>query len=358
MSVLAYLFLIAICILIQAFFAAIEIALLSCNPIQIRYLANRRHWMALVVDRFLKEPVGFLSTTMIGVNVAIVISASLSAHIAGMFLNGPIASLVATACLWPLILLFAEFIPMSLALAYSLKISLWGAPLLKLMYVVCYPFIGLVTCFSKWINTWVGGKSDLKGPYFTRDELRLLFTRAEKDVFEKGETRLIHGVFDFHKIRVHQIMVPLKNVVAASSRLTVGEIKKTIFDSAFSRIPIFERYPSYMIGTIHAMDLIGLDDDVGVEGIVRPSFKVSVSRPVAEVLSEMGSREVHMAIVMDERDRCVGLVTMEDVLEEIVGEIEDEYDKENNDQIPSSNNQTNSKFQKQSFKENVWNFRI
>lgn len=327
MNVLFYLIAIGICIVLEGCFAAIEIALISCNRIQIRHLADRKNIRARWVDRFLSKPVNFLSTTMIGVNLVTVISASLSAHVASLFFSENLTPLIATACLWPLIVLFAEFIPMSIALAHPLQVSLWGILGLKVAYFIFYPFVRLVAGISSVVNKFVGGKGDLSSPYFTRDELRLLFKGEQKDIFDKGEQRMIRGVFEFHKARIHQIMVPLKKVVTCSVDKTVGDVKRIIFDSAFSRIPIYKHRLSHIVGTIHAMDLIGLEDHLPIEKVMKLPIKFSQSKSAAEALRTMWGHQIYMAIVTESHNRCVGIVTLEDILEEIVGEIEDEYDE-------------------------------
>jgi CBS domain containing-hemolysin-like protein len=318
---------IGLCLLLEACFAAIEIALLSCNRIQIQYLADRKNIRARWVNRFLAKPANFLSTTMIGVNLVTVISASLSAHVASLFFNENLAPFIATVCLWPLIVLFAEFIPMSIALAHPLQVSLWGILGLKIAYFIFYPFVRLVAGISSMVNKFVGGKGDLASPYFTRDEFRLLFKGEQKEIFDTGEQRMIRGVFEFHKAKIHQIMVPLRKVVSCSVDKTVGDVKRIIFDSAFSRIPIYKHRVSNIVGTVHAMDLIGLEDNLLIEKVMKAPIKFSQSKAAAEALRTMWGHQLYMAIVTESHNRCVGLVTLEDILEEIVGEIEDEYDE-------------------------------
>jgi len=317
---------IGLCLAAQAFFAAIEMALLSCSRIQIRNLADQKHLRAQWVDQFLKKPVNYLSSTMFGVNLVVVINSSFATHLAGMFLSMSLAPVVATVSLWPFILLFGEFIPMSLARTYPLQVSLWGIVGLKAVFFIFYPFIQCVAWLSGRINRWTGGEQSLSNPYYTRDELRLLFKDVDKDVINKGDEQMIRGVFEFHKARVDQIMVPIKKVVSCSREATVGQLKKIIFDSAYSRIPIYSRVPANIVGTVHAMDLIGVSDDVSVEKIMRSPIKFSQGRSAVEVLRVMWGHQIYMAIIMGSHDKSVGIVTLEDILEEIVGEIGDEYE--------------------------------
>ncbi|MBI1882608.1 MAG: HlyC/CorC family transporter [Chlamydiae bacterium] len=328
MSFLVGLILIVICLGLQAFFAALEIALLSCDRIYIRHLSDRGSLKARWVNDFLARPVNYLGTTMIGVNLAVVISASITAHLTRLFVSERAASFVATGLLWPLILLLGEFIPMSLALAYPNQMSLWGVMALKAAYGFFYPFVRLIDFFSRLINRLLGGSQDASESSFTRDELRLLFKGIGEKIFDKSQERMIRGVFDFHRVRASEIMVPLKEMVSSSVTSTVGHLKRRIFDSAFSRIPIYQGLPSRIVGVVHALDLIGLEDDVSVEKIMRPSIKVDQSKPVSEIFKMLKMEQNYMAMVVDHQNRVIGLVTVEDILEEVVGEIEDEYDKE------------------------------
>lgn len=312
--------------MLQAFFAAIEIALLSCNRVLIRNLADQQHKRAQWVDQFLKKPVNYLSTTMIGVNVSVVVNSAFATHLANMFLPHDFAPVAATLMLWPFILLFGEFIPMSLALAFPFQISLWGIAGLKAVYFVFYPFIQCVAWISNIVNRLAGGKEDMANPYFTREELKLLFKGIQTGTLDHGEERMIRGVFEFHKARVDQIMVPIKRVVSCSSTANVGQLKKIIFDSAYSRIPIYSRIPTNIVGTVHAMDLMGESDDVSVEKIMRSPIKFSQGRSAVEILRVMWGHQIYMAIIMGSHDKSVGIVTLEDILEEIVGEIDDEYE--------------------------------
>ena len=327
MSVLIILILIGVCIGFQAFFAGLEIALLSCNRIHVRHLAERKNLYAKWIDQFLSRPVDYLSTTMIGVNLAVVIGAAFSTHLANFFFSEDVAPLVATVCLWPLVLLFGEFIPMSIALASPLRVGLWGVAGLKMAYWIFYPFVRLIAGFSNLITRSLGGQEDLAKPYFTREELRLLFKGVGKDIFNKDDERMIRGIFDFHKIKVREIMVPLKEVVSCGVDTTVGKLKNVVFDSAFSRIPIYRQSPQQIVGTVHAMGLIGMEDDIRVEEVMRTPFKVSPYSTASEVLRKLRSEKRYMAIVVDDQDRAIGIVTVEDILEEIVGDIEDEYDE-------------------------------
>lgn len=321
-----YFAIIALCVLLQAFFAGLEIAFLSCDRFEIRHWAYQKNLRARWVGRFLSRPVDYLATTMIGVNVAVVVSASLATALARNFFSPTTASLVATFCLWPVVLLLGEFIPMSLALSYPSKVALWGVSGLKIAYFIFYPFVRLIGYFSHLVNRMLGGRSDLAEPYFTRDELRLLFRGAGKKVFDPAQENMVHGVFKFHRVKVREIMVPLKEVVSCPIEAKVGDLKKKVFDTAFSRIPIYNRLPTQIVGTVHAMDLIGLEDEVPIDQVMKIAFRISPASSVGEVLKVMKKNQTYMGIVTDLYGRSLGVVTMEDIIEEIVGEIEDEYD--------------------------------
>ncbi len=315
------------CILFQAFFAGLEIAFLSCDRVQIRHLADQKNLKAKWVNHFLSKPVNYLATTMIGVNVAVVVSASLTTNLISRFLGPSLTPFISTLVLWPMILLFGEFVPMSLALSYPIRIALWGIPALKITYFIFYPFVKLIELFSHMVNRMLGGRSDLEKPYFTRDELKLIFRSAGKKVLDQTQENMVLGVFDFHRTRVRDIMVPLKEVVSCPVEVTVGDLKRKIFDTAFSRIPIYNRHPSQIVGTVHGMDLIGQEDSTPIGEVMKTPFRVASASSIGEVLKAMKKNARYMGIVTDLSGRTLGVVTMEDIIEEIVGEIDDEYDK-------------------------------
>ncbi len=322
-----YVLAILLCVMFQAFFAGLEIALLSCDRVRIRHLADQKNLKARWVNHFLAKPVNYLAATMIGVNVAVVVSASLTASLMGQFFSPAIAPLISTLALWPLILLFGEFVPMSLALTYPMKMALWGVPALKITYFIFYPFIKLIEFLSHTVNRILGGRSDLEKPYFTRDELKLIFRGAGKKVLDQTQENMVVGVFDFHRTRIRDIMVPLKEVVSCPIEVTVADVKRKIFDTAFSRIPIYNRHPSQIVGTVHAMDLIGQEDKTPIADVMKIPFRVASTSPIGEVLKAMKKNGRYMGIVTDISGKIMGVVTMEDIVEEIVGEIDDEYDK-------------------------------
>ncbi len=329
MSILLGIIIIAAALLCEAFFAGSETGIISANRIKLTNLADKGDRRAAIVKGFLDNPEHFLGTTLVGVNLSVIISSSIAtAVVAAHFKGTNYAAAITTAIMLPLILIFGEIIPKAFFRQHADAISLWISYPLKAASIILFPLVWLATEVSSLISRIFTKGKLKKNPYVTREEIKLLLRDAAKqELITKDEIKMASEIFDFGRTDVSSVMVPLSNVVSASDKSTKNELAQLIAQSGYSRIPIYVDNPANIIGTIQVSDLItekGAPEDIGT--IIRKPYTVREDNPIDELLNDLKGNQKNIAIVTDKNNKAIGIVTLEDVAEEIVGEIEDEYD--------------------------------
>jgi CBS domain containing-hemolysin-like protein len=228
------------------------------------------------------------------------------------------------------VLIFCEIAPKSLALRFNERFALALAGPVSVITTVLRPLIGGLTAFSRLLVRAATPGRDVRGPYVTEEELKMLVhVGAQEGVVEREEREMIQGILEMTDKAVHEVMVPRVDVVGAPATGSVSDITKLILDSGHSRIPIYEENIDNIVGVVYAKDLlrdgVRADRSRPVRELAREPFFTPENKHVGELLSEM-KRSVHIAVVLDEHGGTAGIVTFEDLMEEIVGPIRDEYD--------------------------------
>ncbi|MEE9172933.1 MAG: hemolysin family protein [candidate division NC10 bacterium] len=323
------LFLIIPCLLLlEAFFSGAEMALVSCDRIKLRHQAGEGVKGAQAAERLLQRPDQFLAATLIGTNLCVVANSAVAALLC-LLLLGEGRELYAALFLSPLVVLLGEMIPKAYFRHHADRLVPLLAPLLDLCLRLFAPLSRIIRGVSDFLLTPFDISSADRDPYITREELKFLVQegnhQADLDIEER---RMIHRIIDFGETTVHEAMIPLIRVVALMSGATVADAVTVVSEHHFSRIPIYEERIDQIIGIVHTFDLLSADPEAPLRPLVRPAFYVPETKLVDDLLQEMQRRRVQMAIVVDEYGGVVGIATVEDLLEEIVGEIEDEYDEE------------------------------
>lgn len=325
MGDLTSILIILLCLFIQSFFAGAEMGMISCNRIRIRHLAESGSRRARMVDALLESPQKLLGTTLVGVNVAVVVGASFASSLAHHYVGRELAALISTAVMWPLVLLFGEIVPMSLSRQYADRLVMMTVIPLKAAYGLLFPLVATATAIAGGIARLVQGRETDRNPFVTREELRLLIDRGEEQgALHREERRIIGRILEFGRTRVGDLRIPMDEAIAASSSSTVVEISELIAATGQARIPLYRDGPDDIIGTIHASMLPGLDPSMTVEAIMEPPFVVPENRLVEDTFRDLRVQGRHMGILVDSSGAVSGIVMLEDIVEEIVGEIEDE----------------------------------
>ncbi|MBP6964278.1 MAG: HlyC/CorC family transporter [Armatimonadetes bacterium] len=341
--------LISCLILLNAFFAMAEIALVSVRKTRIRQLIEEGVPSAVTVQRLMENPTRLLATVQIGVTLVGFFASAAGA----VTLAQPVADVLArtgipfvarnslgvavfvvTLVIGYLSLVIGEISPKSLALQHSEKIALRSAKFLLFLSIVLAPLVRVVTWSSNIIVRPFGGKASFSSPVVTEEELKMLVEAGEEDgIIEEEEREMIHSIFEFTDTVVRKVMVPRIDMKTVDVESPIAELLDVIMEEGHSRIPIYEEDVDHIVGIVHAKDLLRVlhekcGADTSIRDLMRPPYIIPENKKVDELLAEFKKSKIQLAIVVDEYGGTAGLVTIEDLLEEIVGDIMDEYDEE------------------------------
>jgi CBS domain containing-hemolysin-like protein len=330
-----YILVIIACIVCGAFFSGAETAIVSCNRIRIRHLAKGLDRNARVAEKLLANPERILATTLVGTNIFNVLGVVTAATYAGILLRHyeGLGGVVATLVMTPVILIFSEAVPKAYFYRYADIIILRIGGIIRFFSYLFSPLVILSTFFTKRLMSLMGDESP-KNPFVTRDELRVLMWESGRlGILEKHEQDMIHHIFKFRETAVKSVMVPLVAVNAIEVRQKMANALKVIADQGHSRLPIYEGRIDNIIGYVGVGDLLGRNPNTPVRKLMKPAFVVPETKSIADLLLDLKGRGEHLAVVVDEYGGVSGIATLEDIVEEIVGEIEDEYDEPEKERV-------------------------
>jgi putative hemolysin len=317
-------------LVIAAFAAAAETSLTSVSRIRMRSLAEDGNKRARTVTRLHADPNGYLSTILSLNTVAVIVVSTATALLISNNLQR-IPQAVGTIVLSVVVLIFCEIAPKSLALRFNERFALVLAGPVQMLTRLLRPLVGGLSLMSRLIVRAATRGHTVRGPFVTEEELKLLLYVGEQEgIVEQEEREMIHGILEMTDKTVREVMVPRVDVVAVEATDSIADVIKVIIEYGFSRIPIYEDNVDNIVGIVYAKDLLrhGVigDDQRPLRAIAREPYYTPEAKHVGELLREMKVRKVHIAVVVDEHGGTAGIVTFEDLIEEIVGPIRDEYD--------------------------------
>ena len=321
---------IALLLLLEGFFSGSELALVSADKVEIRAKRATGGRTVRMLARFLEDPERILTTTLIGTNICTVSSTT----VFGLMLVGILgegaeerAGLLTVLLLWPVMLVLAEMVPKSVYQRYSARLApLVIHPLTWLSYLL-FPLVGLVRGLTRGLLVLLGAP-DRGMMAVSRDELRLLLEQGEGEEIEQEEARMIRRIFDFPELTAKEVMVPLIDILAIDETAPVADAAAMFVETGHSRLPVFHERVDDIVGVLEAMDVLGhTDRATQVYELKRPVTYVPPTQKVEQLMGTLQQQRLGMAIVVDEYGGAEGMITVEDILEEIVGEIEDEHDE-------------------------------
>ena len=319
---------------LSAFFSSAETAMTTVNRIRIRSLADDGDARAKTLLKITDDPAKFLSAILIGNNIVNLSAASLTTSLA-YGLGGSMVA-IASGILTLLILLFGEITPKTMATIHSEKISLLYAPVISIFIRLMTPVIFIVNGLANIILRIIHVDPNANTNVMTENDLRTIVDVSHEDgVIESEEKEMINNVFDLGDAKAKDVMVPRVHVTFADVNSTYDELIDIFREDKFTRLPIFEDTTDNVIGTINMKDLLLYDNkkDFHLRDILREAYFTYEYKNISELLLEMRESSFNIAIVLDEYGETAGLITLEDLLEEIVGEIRDEYDDNEEDFI-------------------------
>ena len=337
-------FIILVLILLNAFFAAAEIAFISLNDAKIDKQAKEGNKKSIKIKNMLVNPSKFLATIQIGITLAGFLSSAFATEsfasklapilyhfIPQISLNlwNSISIVVITIILSYFTLIFGELVPKRIAMKNSEKIAFGSIEIIRAISILTAPFVKFLT-FSTNIVSKLFGVSENDEETVTEEEIRMMIdVGEEKGAIAEDEKDMINNVFEFNDKIVSEIMIPRTEVFALEKNMTIAEVIDELSDDfRYSRIPVYNKDIDNIEGVIYIKDILlsTKNKNTKIMNLMKEAYFVSEMKPINELFTELRKNRKQIAIVIDEYGGTSGIVTMEDILEEIVGEIYDEYD--------------------------------
>jgi len=326
--------LIIVAVLAIAVLAMSEASIIAVNKFKLRHLIDTGDKKAKALERILKQHDKFFSAVIVSGNLFTVLATSLGTAVA-IKLFGPKGGIVAATIIMTfLTVVFGELAPKTFAMTHAEKVSLFVAKPLELLIKLSSPVIWVFNISANYVLSAFGVKERPPSPFVTEDEIKAMIRIAEEErVIEEGETRMLHRVFEFGDTEVSEAMVPRTEVIAITEDATVEDAMKLVSEKGFSRYPVMkEGNIDNITGMLYIKDMLikmASNDMSGrpVTDFMREAYYIPANKMVTELLDDMRKRKIHVAVVVDEHGGTEGLVTLEDLMEEIVGGLEDEFEE-------------------------------
>jgi len=315
--------------LFSAFFSGSETALMSMDRLRVRYLADKEQPGAKALQTLLSKPDDLLSAILVGNNL---VNIMLSVFAAALFIDlfGQSGELMTILILTPLLLIFSEVCPKTYAANYPEKLSFRVLLPIRFFMWMLHPVTALVSGVSRMLTHFIRGEA--QGPLISEDEIRSIIEFGEDaGVVAEGQRRMLHGIFDLSQIRVRDVMVPRTEVVGISVDADFKDVVQLTARARHSRFPVYDGDLDNVVGVIHSKDVLSyLDksDQFSLRELARPPYFVPEAKHIETLMQAFRRKHLHLAMVVDEYGGVEGICTLEDIVEEIVGEIQDEYDEE------------------------------
>lgn len=341
---ISQLFVLVILILINAYFAASEIAFISLNDAKIERRAKEGNRKAKQIEKMLKSPSKFLATIQIGITLAGFLSSAFAsdtfADILAPSLNNifpaisveafrGISIVIITIILSFFTLVFGELVPKRLAMKYYEKVAYASIGIIRFISIIASLFVKILTKSTNIISK-IFGISENEEEIVTEEEIKMMIDEGEeKGTIEQEEKEMINNIFEFNDITVSEVMTHRTDIFAVDISSDIEEILKDLDDYKYSRVPVYSETIDNIEGILFVKDLLKYfrtKKPLKIKNMIREAYFVSENKPINELFKDLQKNKMQMAIVIDEYGGTAGLVTMEDLLEEIVGNIFDEYD--------------------------------
>ncbi|MDP8260558.1 MAG: CNNM domain-containing protein [Candidatus Gygaella obscura] len=321
-------FTLVILVILSMFFALSETAFVALNKLRLRQLLKKKVKGAQSAQRVFSKMDQLISLILIGNNF---VNIAISALVTSVFIFkfGPKwGVLIATFCVGIFIVIFCEIIPKLFAIQYSKRTALVLAPFLEYLIKLFSPLVSVFASFSNFVLRIFGGKPQKRIPLLSEEELRIMIELGrEEGVVTEQELKILHKTFDFSDLKAKDILISKDEIVAVNIKDSASELMRILVEEGHSRIPAYEGTIDNVKGIIYARDLLYLlshKDLFLVSDIVHPAYFIEGDKKISELLKEFQQKKLQIAIVTDSVGRTLGLVTLEDLLEEIVGEIEED----------------------------------
>ena len=325
---ITYITIIVVCVILSAYFSATETAFNTFNRIRMKNAAEKGDKKAALVLSLSEDYDSLISTILIGNNIVNILASAMGTLLFAKLITNPdVAAAVCTAVLTVLILVFGEISPKTMAKNSPDKFVLFSAPIINALRILLSPFNFIFNGWQRLLSK-VFKAADDQG--MTEEELISIIEEAEEDGdIDKEESDLIKSAIEFGELEVGDIFTPRIDITALPSSATKEMVAKVFTESGYSRLPVYEESIDNIVGILYYKDFynVAYKASVPLHEIIKPVIYVAITQPVNELMKELQEKQLHMAVVTDEFGSTAGIVTLEDILEEIVGEIWDEHDE-------------------------------
>lgn len=328
-----------ILVILSGFFSASETALTAFNRSKLSEVEEKMKGSSKLLKLWLLQPNKMLTAILIGNNIVNILASSIATTLAIKLVgSGSNAIITVTIIMTMAILIFGEITPKIIAKTYSTSVAAFVIRIIYILSVLLSWFINILMFISKIIARLFNIKITDENLIITEEDIKSFVMAGEEEgVIEEEEREMIHSIFEFGDARVRDVMVPRTTIYSVEASKTLDDIWNDVIENGFSRIPVYEESIDNIIGIIYVKDLFNVirdgKFDIEVKSFVREPYFVPETKPLVEMLEEFKSKHIHIAIVVDEYGGTSGLVTIEDLIEEIVGEINDEFDEEETESI-------------------------
>ena len=324
-----HIIIIVVCVILSAYFSATETAFSTYNRIRVKNMAEKGNKKAALALKLSDNYDSLISTILIGNNIVNILASAMSTLLFAKIIvdNQDLAAAVSTAVLTIVVLVFGEISPKTMAKNSPEKFVMFSAPIINVMRIILSPFNFI---FNGWqrLLAKIFKASDDQG--MTEEELISIIEEAEEDGdIDKEESDLIKSAIEFGDLEVGDIFTPRIDITALPSSATKEMVAKVFTESGYSRLPVYDESIDNIVGIIYYKDFYthAYKASIPLHEIIKPVIYVAITQPVNELMKELQEKQLHMAVVTDEFGSTAGIVTLEDILEEIVGEIWDEHDE-------------------------------
>ena len=325
MDILVTLGVMAFCLICEGFFSGSEIGVVSADRMKLRHQAAKGSEGAKLALSMLKKPEWLLSTTLVGTNISVVTNTTMATALM-LELFGPGSSWLAIVLVAPLIWVFGEIVPKSIFQQRADALTPRVIFVLKFCSYLFYPILVVFSFLARMLGRMFGGKSD-GNPFTLREEIQTMMQMsANEGDIEPIEQDMIRRLFNFGETTAHEVMMPLIDVVMVERSVSCGEARKLAIESSHARIPVYQERVDRLVGVLDTLELLGVDGDQPIEPFVKQVSYVPAGKSIQDLLLDMRRDREQVSIVVDEFGGAEGIVSIEDILEEVVEDIQDEYD--------------------------------
>ncbi len=331
LPILVMLILLLLLLCLSAFFSGSETALMAINRLRLAHIAKTEPKRAKIVEHVLKKPEQLIGTILLGNNLANVAMSAIATALAISFC-GETGIAYVTGVLTLVILVFAEITPKVYSKYFNERVSLITAPILRTIITLFNPVVIAVTFLANKILLLLDvNVSKIKRPLLTEDEIRTYIQLGQDDgAITAEEKKMLSRVFTLNDKTVEEVMMPRDRMTVLDIDAPIEQIMKTVLDKGYSRFPVTKGKDMDIIGFIHTKDLLKLINakkSVSLRKIIRPPYFISDDKKIDAQLRSFKAKRLHQAVVLNREGEIVGLITLEDILEELVGSIQDEHDQ-------------------------------